>query len=95
MYLMISTYLAPLDEVDKAREDHLAFVAGLEERGLVVSAGRQDPAVGGVILFDVDSEQEAQDLIAQDPYVLRGLAEYKATGWKPTRGILSTWKRPA
>ena len=94
MYLMISTYLAPLDEVDKAREDHLAFIAGLEERGLVVAAGRQDPAVGGVILFDVDSEQEAQELIAKDPYVLRGLAEYKPIGWKPTRGVLSTWKRP-
>ena len=94
MYLMISTYLAPLDEVDEAREDHMAFIAGLEERGLVVSAGRQDPAVGGVILFDVDSEREAQELIAQDPYVVRGLAEYKATGWKPTRGVLSTWKRP-
>jgi uncharacterized protein YciI len=92
---MISTYLAPLDEVDKAREDHLAFIAGLEERGLVVSAGRQEPPVGGVILFDVDSEQEAQELIAQDPYVQRGLAEYKPTGWKPTRGVLSTWKGKA
>ncbi|MEV4705606.1 YciI family protein [Actinoplanes sp. NPDC049316] len=92
---MISTYLAPLDEVDKARDDHLAFVAGLEEQGLVVSAGRQEPPVGGVILFDVDSEQEARDLIAQDPYVQRGLAEYAATGWKPTRGVLATWKRPA
>ncbi|MGA5305562.1 YciI family protein [Nucisporomicrobium flavum] len=92
---MISTYLAPLDEVDKAREDHLAFIAGLEERGLVVSAGRQEPPVGGVILFDVDSEQEAQELIAQDPYVQRGLAEYKPTGWKPTRGVLATWKGKA
>ncbi|MFI5936039.1 YciI family protein [Actinoplanes sp. NPDC051494] len=94
MYLMISTYLAPLDEVDAAREDHLAFIAGLEQRGLVVSAGRQDPAVGGVILLGVDSAAEAAELIAQDPYVLRGLAEYQATSWKPTRGALVGWKPP-
>ncbi len=94
MYLMISKYLAPLDEVDRARDEHLAFIAGLEERGLVVSAGRQDPAVGGVVLLAVDTEAEARELIAEDPYVLRGLAEYTATGWTPSRGVLADWKKP-
>ncbi len=91
---MISKYLAPLDEVDRARDEHLAFIAGLEERGLVVSAGRQDPAVGGVVLLAVDTEAEARELIAEDPYVLRGLAEYTATGWTPSRGVLADWKKP-
>jgi uncharacterized protein YciI len=95
VYLMISTYLKPLDEVDQARGEHLTFLAGLEERGLVVSAGRQDPPTGGVILFDVDTEAEARALIAEDPYVKHGLATYEPTGWKPTRGILADWKRPS
>ena len=90
---MISTYRAPLDEVDKAREDHLAYLDGLERRGFVVAAGRQDPPNGGVILFDVDTEEEALALIADDPYVQRGLAEYQPTGWKPTRGVLAGWTR--
>jgi uncharacterized protein YciI len=90
---MISTYLAPLEEMDKARDDHVKFLEGLEQRGLVVAAGRQDPPDGGVIIFDVDSEAEARALIADDPYVQRGLAEYQATGWKPTRGVLSGWTR--
>jgi uncharacterized protein YciI len=93
VYLMISKYLKPLDEVDAAREDHMAFLSGLEERGLVITAGRQDPAIGGVILFDVDTEAEAVDLIAGDPYVQRGLAAYQPIGWKPTRGLLADWKR--
>lgn len=93
MYLMISTYLKPLDEVDQARDEHLAFLAGLEERGLVVSAGRQDPPKGGVILLDVDTEAEARTIIADDPYVKHGLAAYEPTGWKPSRGILAHWKR--
>ncbi|PRY27116.1 YciI family protein [Pseudosporangium ferrugineum] len=95
VYLMISTYLVPLDEVDRVRDEHLAFLAGLEERGLVVSAGRQDPAVGGVVLLGVGTEEEARELMAQDPYVLRGVAEYTATGWTPTRGVLADWKSPA
>ncbi|AGL13587.1 YciI family protein [Actinoplanes sp. N902-109] len=95
MYLMISTYQAPLDKVDEARADHLAFLAGLEERGLVVSAGRQEPAVGGVVILGVPTEAEAVELMAQDPYVQRGLADYKAIGWQPSRGVLADWKPAA
>ncbi|MBG0560507.1 YciI family protein [Actinoplanes aureus] len=90
---MISKYLKPLDEVDAAREDHLNFVADLEKRGFSVTAGRQDPPLGGVILLDVDTEAEARELIAQDPYVQRGLASYTATGWQPTRGALAGYQR--
>ncbi len=89
MYLMISTYLAPLDEVDKAREAHLEFLDGLEERGLVIAAGRQDPPVGGVILLDTATAEEATEVRAGDPYIQQGLASYVATGWKPTRGSLA------
>jgi uncharacterized protein YciI len=90
---MISTYLVPLDEVDKLRDDHLGFVAKLHEAGYVVSAGRQDPPTGGVILLDVDTEEEAHALLAEDPYLLDGAAEYRAVGWRPTRGVLSEWTR--
>lgn len=94
MYLMISTYLAPLDEVDAARADHLDFLAGLEAMGVVVGAGRQDPPTGGIVLLDVDSEAEARALLAEDPYVTRGLARYEPTGWKLARGPLASWSRP-
>jgi len=94
VYLMISTYLKPLDEVDAVRDDHLSFLAGLEQRGLVVSAGRQDPPVGGVVILNVDSEAEARALIAEDPYVKAGVAAYTPTGFKPSRGVLADWKAP-
>jgi uncharacterized protein YciI len=88
MYLMISKYVKSLDEVDGARDDHYAFLDGLEAQGLVLLAGRQDPPVGGVVLLDVDSEQRALEIFADDPYVTRGVAEYQAVGWNPGRGSL-------
>ena len=88
MYLMISTYLVPLDEVDRLRDQHLAFLDTLEQRGLVVSAGRQDPPAGGVVILDVASEAAAFEAMAQDPYVLAKAAEYRATGFTPSRGVL-------
>lgn len=88
MYLLISKYLKPLDEVDRTRADHSAFLDGLERQGLVVLAGRQDPPVGGVILLDVDSEERALEIFADDPYVTSGNAEYIAIGWNPARGSI-------
>ena len=92
MYLMISTYLVPLDEVDRLRDQHLAFLDTLEQRGLVISAGRQDPPAGGVVLLDVATEAEAFEVMALDPYALAGAAEYRATGFTPSRGILKDYK---
>ena len=91
MYLMISTYVAPLDEVDAVRDDHLRFIDDLERRRLLVSAGRQDPPVGGVVLLAAATEGEAVALMADDPYVRRGVARYQAIGWQPTRGVLASW----
>lgn len=92
MHLMISTYTAPLDQVDAARAAHMEWLSGLEDRGLVVAAGRQDPPIGGIVLLATDSADEAAALMADDPYVLRGLATYRATGWQPTRGALAGWQ---
>ena len=91
MYLMISTYLVPLDEVAQVRDDHLAFLEGLFAQGTLVAAGRQDPPVGGMVLLDVADEATAREVIAQDPYVLRGIAEYEARGWSPTVGALKDY----
>ena len=88
MYLMISTYLVPLDEVAKVRDEHLAYLEGLFAQGTLVAAGRQEPAVGGMVLLDVADEATAREVMARDPYVLGGLAEYEARGWAPTVGVL-------
>ncbi len=93
MILMISKYLAPLAELDAARPDHAKFLDGLDERGYVVSAGRQDPPVGGIVILDVDTVDEARGLMADDPYVQRGLATYEPYGFAPSRGLLASWKR--
>ena len=91
MYLMISTYLVPLDEIAQVRDEHLAFLEGLVANGTVVAAGRQDPPVGGMVLLDVADEATAREVLTQDPYVVRGFAEYEARGWAPTVGALKSY----
>jgi len=88
MYLMISTYLRPLDEVDTVRPAHFEFIAALEARGLVLGAGRRQPPVGAIVLLDVETEEEAVAIFAADPYIIAGVADYEPTQWTPTRGPL-------
>jgi len=91
VYLMISTYLVPLDEVAKVRDEHLAYLEGLFAQGTLVAAGRQEPAVGGMVLLDVADEAAAREVISEDPYVVRGIASYEARGWNPTVGALKDY----
>ena len=87
---MISTYTVPLAQVDQVRAAHMSFLDGLEERKIAVSAGRQDPPTGGVVVLDVATEDEARAIMAADPYVTQGVAEYRqAVGFKPSRGVLA------
>jgi uncharacterized protein YciI len=88
VYLMISTYTVPLEEVDKLRDAHIAFLDEKQAEGIVVEAGRQDPPNGGVVILDVASEKEAFAVMADDPYVKANVGEYRAVGFNPTRGPL-------
>ena len=86
MILAVSHYLRPLEEVDQARSDHRDFLAALDDRGLLVMAGRQNPPVGAVIILRGDDTDEAQALLNDDPYVKRGLAAYSVTPFAAARG---------
>lgn len=88
MYLMISTYLRPLEEVDSHRARHFEFLASLEAKGLVVGAGRLQPPTGGIVLLNIETEDDARAIMADDPYIAAGVAEYEPVGWTPTRGPL-------
>jgi len=76
MHIASSTYTAPLDEVDRHREAHLAWISGHVADGSVLAAGRRTPPTGGVILLaDMESERAAA-FFDEDPYVLAGVATY-------------------
>jgi uncharacterized protein YciI len=86
MILAMSRYLRPIEEVNRARSDHQDFLAALDDRGLLVMAGRQRPPVGAVIVLRGDDADGAEALLNDDPYVKRGLAAYTITPFAAARG---------
>ena len=77
MLVAISTYTAPLEEVDRHREAHFAWIDPHLAAGRVLAAGRRTPPTGAVVLLAAMSPADAEAFFAQDPYVMAGVAEYE------------------
>jgi uncharacterized protein YciI len=86
MFVFISEYQKPLDEVDRHREAHLAFLAGLNERGHILVSGRRNPPVGGVIVIDAEDLDAAKAIMAEDPFAKAGVARYEPYEFTPSAG---------
>jgi len=75
-HVLTITYEKPLDVVDQTRPAHLAWIADEVAAGRLLLAGRLESGAGGVLITGDISTEEAQDLIARDPYTLAGLVSY-------------------
>lgn len=76
-HVLTLTYLAPLDVVDQTRPAHVAWLNEEVAAGRMLLAGRQEDQSGGVLITGDISVEDAEDVIARDPYQLAGLVRYE------------------
>lgn len=67
---------------------HREWLKDAMARGAVLSAGRRDPATGGMIILRAEDRAAAMALLSEDPFVTEGIAEYDPMGFTPTMGDL-------
>ncbi|MDQ2643190.1 MAG: YciI family protein [Myxococcota bacterium] len=77
MFIVELIYKAELAEIDAAMKPHMAFLNQHYASGRFVMSGRKVPRDGGVILVTGDDRAEVEALVRQDPFVSRGLAEFR------------------
>ena len=56
---------------------HMTFLKKHYAEGRFLISGRKVPREGGVILALGESREEIEGIVKQDPFVSRGLAEYR------------------
>lgn len=83
MFAIISVYKKSLDEVDRKREEHLAFIRSYVLSGKILFAGRKKSLDGAVILAHSSTKEEMEEIFRQDPYYKSGLAEYTVIEFSP------------
>jgi uncharacterized protein YciI len=89
-YVIVTTPVAPREELDKLLGEHLAHQIKLEKQGIMFGAGPlagEDGArVGGMIIIRAKSFAEARAIADSDPYHRNGLRTYTLTRWTVNEG---------
>lgn len=83
MFVAISVYLKPLEELDRFAAAHGAWIMKHYASGRILGSGRRVPPVGGVILARGESLEEIQAILAEDPFSQNGLAKYELFEFNP------------
>ncbi|KIF70783.1 hypothetical protein HY68_22760 [Streptomyces sp. AcH 505] len=85
MFVLELTYTAPLDRVDAAMADHVAWLEKGYATGLLIASGRKVPRDGGVILAAGTDRAAVEQLAAEDPFTVAGVCAYRITEFVATK----------
>jgi uncharacterized protein YciI len=88
--LAIIRYRVPIEEVVKVTDEHRAYLRELKKQGTLVAAGPFDPRMGGALLLrinDSDVRSTLDRIRDEDPFVIKGIAQYELLPWKPAIGV--------
>jgi uncharacterized protein YciI len=84
MFVVILTYIKPLDIVNAHLEAHVEFLKKNYEDKVFIASGRQMPRTGGVILARAASKDTLQQVLHDDPFYKHGVADYKIIEFVPS-----------
>jgi uncharacterized protein YciI len=84
MFLLVSRYVRPLPEIDAVLDEHRAFLRRYYDQRIFLASGPQVPRTGGVIVANCTSRDEAERIVAEDPFTQRSLAEYQIVEFTAT-----------
>ncbi|HEY5570032.1 MAG TPA: YciI family protein [Bacteroidales bacterium] len=83
MYLLILTYNAPMEEIDKLLSAHRHYLDKNYAAGHFIASGRQNPRTGGVILCRTASRAQTEQIIREDPF--NAVASYQIIEFEPSK----------
>ena len=78
MFVIELIYKADLAEIDGAMRAHMAYLKKYYAAGRFLVSGRKVPREGGIIL-------EIEALVRQDPFVSRGLADFRVIEFRESQ----------
>lgn len=77
MFVLLVNYKKSLDEVEQNLEAHRAYLDKYYAQGKFIFSGRRNPRTGGCILCNAASEKDVKDIMQEDPFYYKGIADYE------------------
>jgi uncharacterized protein YciI len=79
MFIIDIHYIAPIEEVDKHIDGHVAYLKKYADNNTFIIAGRKVPRTGGILIANAGSKEEVEKIITEDPYYQHKVAEMTIT----------------
>ncbi|HWD88559.1 MAG TPA: YciI family protein [Mucilaginibacter sp.] len=79
MFIIDIHYTAPLEEVDKHIDGHVAYLKKYSENNTFIISGRKVPRTGGILIANAASREEVEKIINEDPFYYNKVAEITIT----------------
>jgi uncharacterized protein YciI len=77
MFVIELIYKADLTKIDAHMAAHVKFLNKYYASGNFLVSGRKIPRDGGIILAVGKSRTQIEEIVEEDPFVARGLAEFR------------------
>ena len=85
MFIINLTYKTELEQIDQYLNEHVDFLNEQYALGNFLASGRKVPRTGGIILSNVSSKSELEEIIKKDPFKKNELADYELTEFVPSK----------
>lgn len=82
-YIIHITYVVPQNEVDLVRPEHRAYLQLYYDRGVMLFSGPRIPQTGGILVAKAETDEVIRQMIADDPFNIKGIAAYDVIEIKP------------
>lgn len=76
MFIINLNYIVPLEKLDAHMTEHVKFLQQYYKKHVFVASGRKVPRTGGIILALARSKEEVEQIMSEDPFIKRKLAEF-------------------
>ncbi len=85
MFLLLSRYVKPLDEVDRWLPAHREFLDRQYAAGHFIVSGPMEPRSGGVIVTVDMPRAQIDEILKEDPFAREGVSEYQIIEFTATK----------
>jgi uncharacterized protein YciI len=93
MFVIELNYTADLARIDEHMRAHMDFLKRYYTAGNFVVSGRKIPRDGGIIIAVGENRESIQAIVEQDPFVARGLADYRIVEFRASQRASDMPKR--
>lgn len=89
MFIFNLTYTKPISEVERYLPLHISYLEEHYNTKSFICSGRKNPRTGGIILCNCTTKEEAEQIVAQDPFFKKKIAQYELIEFIPSKSLES------